>query len=285
MKLSEPTTKSRYTIEALARGLEVLGLFTAERPALPLSEIVEALGLSKSTAFRILATLEQLGFLEHDPATRRYRPGLKVFQLGFAALAGLDIQQIARPHLERLALELDETASMAVLEGADIVYVERIRNRAIVGVMLGVGSHLPAHSASLGKVLLADLPVPELTERLSRANLARMTDHTIVDRAALLAELAEIRRRGYAISDQELAVGLRAVAAPVRDRSGRAVAAISISGPTATISSARLEQAIAPAVVAAAQRISQALGFTALQQGRSDDPTRLPPAPTRGGGK
>jgi IclR family pca regulon transcriptional regulator len=284
MKLSEPTTKSRYTIEALARGLEVLGLFTAERPALPLSEIVEALGLPKSSVFRILATLEQLGYLEHDPATRRYRPGLKVFQLGFAALAGLDIQQIARPHLERLALELDETASMAVLEGADIVYVERIRNRAIVGVMLGVGSHLPAHSASLGKVLLADLPAPELAERLGRASLARLTDHTIVDRGALQDELAQIRRRGYAISDQELAVGLRAVAAPVRDRSGRAVAAISISGPTATITSARLEQAIAPAVVATAQRISQALGYTAAQAGRADDPTPLPPAPSRGGG-
>src|SRR5918912_3144213 len=107
MNLVETTTKSRYTIEALARGLEVLALFTAERPALPFNAIVEALGLSKSTVFRILATLEQLGYLEHDPATRRYRPGLKVFQLGFAALAGLELQQVARPHLERLALDVD----------------------------------------------------------------------------------------------------------------------------------------------------------------------------------
>lgn len=261
MKLLESTTKSRYTIEALARGLEVLTLFTAERPALPFNAIVEALGLSKSTVFRILATLEQLGYLEHDAATRRYRPGLKVFQLGFAALAGLELQQVARPHLERLALELDETASMAVLEGADIVYVDRIRNRAIVGIVLGIGSHLPAYSASLGKVLLADLPEPELLARLSHTTLARITDHTIIDRAALLAELAEIRRRGYAIGDQELAVGLRGVAAPIRDRSRRAVAAINVSGPTSTISHKRLEQEITPAVVATAVRISQALGY------------------------
>jgi len=248
-------------IEALARGLEVLSLFTAERPALPFNTIVEALGLSKSTAFRILATLEQLGYLEHDPATRRYRPGLKVFQLGFAALAGFELQQIARPQLERLALDLDETASMAVLEGADIVYIDRIRNRAIVGVVLGIGSHLPAHCVSLGKVLLADLAEPDLLARLSHARLTRMTDHTIIDRAALLAELATIRRQGYAISDQELAVGLRGVAAPIRDRSRGAVAAISVSGPTSTFTRERLEQAIAPAVVATATRISQALGY------------------------
>ena len=257
-----PTTKSRYTIEALARGLEVLSLFTAERPALPFNDIVEALGLTKSTAFRILATLEQLGYLDHDPATRRYRPGLKVFQLGFAALSGLELQQLARPLLERLALELNETASMAVLQGADIVYVDRIRNRAIVGVVLGVGSHLPAHCTSLGKVLLADLTEAELQERLSHANLARMTDHTIVDRAELLAELAEIRRYGYAISDQELAAGLSGVAAPIHDRTGRVVAAINISGPTATLGRARLEQAIMPAVVDTAVRISLALGYT-----------------------
>src|SRR5581483_1227400 len=261
MKPPASTTKSRYTIEALARGLAALALFTAERPSLPFNEIVEALGLPKSSAFRVIATLEQLGYLEQNPTTRHYRPGLKVFQLGFAALAGLELQQVARPQLERLAAELDETASLAVLEGADIVYIDRIRNRAIVGVMLGIGSHLPAHCASLGKVLLADLPEPELAQRLSHANLARMTDNTIVDRAALLAELAEIREHGYAISDQELAAGLRAVAAPIRDRSRRAVAAINISGPTTTLNRERLEQAVVPAVVAAAERISRGLGY------------------------
>lgn len=277
MKQDVLTTKSRYTIEALARGLEVLALFTAARPALSFNEIVGALDLSKSTAFRILATLEQLGYLEHDPTARRYRPGLKVFQLGFAALAGLEIQQVARPQLERLAQQLDETASMAVLEDLDIIYVDRIRNRAIVGVVLGVGSRLPAYTASLGKVLLAGLPEPELRERLARATLAPITTHTIVSREALLAELAEIRRRGYAISDQELAIGLRGVAAPIRDGQGRAVAAINVSGPTSTISPERLERELLPAVLATAERISLGLGYAP-----SDHPTPLPPA--RSGG-
>lgn len=265
MELSDPTLKSRYTIEALARGLEVLALFTATRPALSFHEIVAALGRPKSSAFRIVATLEQHGYLEYTAATRRYRPGLKVFQLGFAALAGLELPQLARPQLERLAHDLDETVSLAVLERLDIIYVDRIRNRAIVGLVLGVGSRLPAHSTSLGKVLLADLPEAELSARLSQAELARTTEHTIGDRVGLLAELAAIRARGYAVSDQELAVGLRGVAAPIRDSSRRAVAAINVSGPTATISRARLERELTPAVVATAERISQALGYTRSQ--------------------
>src|SRR5262245_13643420 len=144
--------QDRYTIEALARGLEVLALFSAERTALTLTEIVAALKLTKSTAFRVVATLEQQGFLEHDAATRRYRPGLAVLQLGFAALSGLEVRQVTRPHLERLADDLGETASLAVLDrdGRDIIYVDRVRNRAIVGVVLGVGSRVPAHAASLG---------------------------------------------------------------------------------------------------------------------------------------
>lgn len=262
MKPTETTTRSRYTIEALARGLEVLSLFTAARPALSFQEIVDQLGLAKSTAFRILATLEQLGYLEQDAATRRYRPGLHVFQLGFAALAGLDLQQLAHPFLEQLAQELGETVSMAVLDDLDIIYIDRIRNRAIVGMVLGIGSRLPAHSASLGKVLLADLPEAELLARLERAELARLTEHTLADRAALLHELAAIRQQGYALSDQELAIGLRGAAAPVRDRTQRAVAAINVSGPVSSISAERLASDLAPAVVATAGRISRALGYT-----------------------
>ncbi len=265
MEQLEPTTKSRYTIEALARGLEVLTLFTAARPALSFHEIVAELGLPKSSVFRIISTLEQQGYLEHDAEKRRYRPGLKVFQLGFAALASLELPQLARPQLEWLAQRLDETVSLAVLERLDIIYIDRVRNRAIVGLVLGVGSRLPAHSTSLGKVLLAELPEAELAARLSQAELARTTEHTIGDRQALLAELAAIRARGYAVSDQELAVGLRGVAAPIRDHTRRAVAAINASGPAATISRARLERELAPAVVATADRISRALGYAAAR--------------------
>ncbi len=254
-------TRTRYTIDALARGLEVLALFSAERPALTLREIVDALGLNKTTAFRIVATLETLGYLEQYE--RRYRPGVRVLELGFAALNGMEVRQAARPYLERLAQQLDETASLAVLsrEQRDIVYIDRVRNRAIVGVVLSAGSHVPAHTAALGKVLLADLPPAELEAWLAGAALQAFTERTLVEHGALLADLEAIRARGYAISDQELAIGLRAAAAPIRDASRRAVAAIGISGTTTTISPERLENELGPAVAEAAGRISLALGY------------------------
>ena len=253
--------KSRYGIESLARGLATLALFSSDAPSLSFTEIVETLKLNKSTAFRVLSTLETAGYLERDAATRRYRPGLKVLQLGFTALSSLEVRQIARPYLERVALETDETASLAVLDGLHIIYVDRVRNRAIVGVVLGVGSRAPAHSTSLGKVLLADLPPEEIARRLAHTDLTAYTPHTIVDHRALLSELALIRKRGYAINDEELAIGLRGVSAPIRDATRRAVAAINVSGPTATISRERLKSEIMPAVVKTAGHISLALGY------------------------
>ena len=254
------SAKPRYGIEALARGLEILALFTTESPSLSLTEIVATLELNKSTAFRVLSTLEMLGYLERDPATRRYRPGLKVLQLGFTALNGLEVGQMARPYLERLAQVVNETASLGVLDGMRIIYVDRIRNRAIVGVVIGIGSHVPAHCTSLGKVLLADLPPDELNCRLVDADLAAFTSHTIIDPRALLDELTLVRQRGYATSDEELAVGLRAVAAPIRDATQKAVAAINVSGPVTSISHERLKSEIMPAVVKTAVQISLTLG-------------------------
>ncbi len=258
--------KPRYGIEALTRGLEILALFSSESPSLSLTEIVAALELNKSTAFRVLSTLEVSGYLERDPATRRYRPGLKVLQLGFTALNGLEVGQVARPYLERLAQRVDETASLGVLDGMRVMYVDRIRNRAIVGVVIGIGSHVPAHCTSLGKVLLADLPPDDLNRRLADADLPAFTSHTITDHQGLLSELTLVRLRGYATSDEELAVGLRAVAAPIRNATQNAVAAINVSGPVTSISRERLKAEIVPAVVKTAAQISLALGYSETEE-------------------
>jgi len=269
MKLASPRSRmfeSRYSIEALARGLETLELFTAEHPSLTLTEVVQALKLSKSTAFRVLSTLESLGYLERDPATRRYRPSLKVLQLGFTALNSLEVGQVARPFLARLAQEVNETVSLGVLDGMNVIYVDRIRTRAIVGVVLEIGSHVSAHCTSLGKVLLADLPLDELDRRLADADLASFTPRTITDRQALLAEVAQARQRGYAMSDEELAVGLRAAAAPIRDATQKAAAAINVSGSVTTISRERLKTEITPAVVKTAAQISLTLGYSPTKQ-------------------
>jgi IclR family transcriptional regulator, pca regulon regulatory protein len=258
---SHPVDKpdSRYSIEALTRGLEILELFTHARPTLSLTEIVDALGLAKSTAFRVLSTLEASGYIDRNPVSKRYRPSLKVLRLGFTALHNLEIRQIARPHLERLAQTVEETVSLAVLEGMKVTYVDRIRNRAIVGVILGIGSQLPAHCTALGKVLLADLSIPELRQRMADADLAAFTAKTITDPLILENCLSAIKRNGYAEDDEELAIGLRAAAAPIRDASGCAVAAVNVSGSVTTIDHHRLKTVIVPAVIRTAEAIGMAL--------------------------
>ena len=257
----KPQARSRYSVEALARGLEILELFTYENPSLSLTQIVSSLNSNKATVFRALSTLEMMGYLEHDMATRRYRPAVKVLQLGFRAINNLEVRQVARPYLERLSREVDETVSLAILDGPDMVYIDRIRNQAIVGVVLDVGSRLPAHCTSLGKALLADLSPRDLEMLMKTMELRSYTNSTVTDSEVLKSELAEIRGKGYAVCDGELAVGLRAVGAPIRNNNRKAVAAVNVSGSEATISLERLRDEIIPALLATASRISIALGY------------------------
>lgn len=254
------SSESRYQVEALARGLSILELFTHETPSLSLSEIVGAMAINKSTAYRFLTTLETLGYLERDSFTRRYRPSLKVLQLGFRAI-NLDVRQVARPHLERLAQELCETVSMGVISGTDVIYIDRVRNRSIVGVVLEVGSRLPAHTVTIGKVLLAEYPPEKLAVFFEKAVLKEYGPRTITTREGFLAELSLAREQGYAICDEELAPGLRAVGAPIRDHHGKAIAGINVSGSVSTISLERLKNEIMPAAVKTARLISQAVGY------------------------
>ncbi|MDA8020738.1 MAG: IclR family transcriptional regulator [Thermoanaerobaculia bacterium] len=248
-----------YTIEALVRGLRVLSLFGTSESEMTLQQIVTASGLSKSTAFRILSTLEHEGYLVRDEDTLRYRPGLAVLRLGFTALSGLGIRETAHPHLRRLSRETGETASLSTLDGTEVIYLDRVRNRAIVGVVLGLGSRIPAHCASMGKAMLAFLTDEELEQVLG--DLAPRTPHSITDRTRLAEELARVRQRGFAINDQELEVGLRAVAAPIWNHQRRVIAAINITGSVSTISRQRLVEDLAPTVMRSAHEISEELGF------------------------
>lgn len=261
MKPEVENPKSRYNIEALARGLDILSLFSAEHPALSLSQIVLRLHLNKSTVYRVLSTLEAMHFLEQDPSTRLYRPGLKVLQLGFSAINSLEIRQVVHPQLEQLSQELGETVSLAVLSGFKTIYVDRIRNQMIVGVILGIGSSLPAHCTSLGKVLLADLPITELDHLLEMNELAGFTPQTIVTPLALRSELKLVRQNGYAIDDEELASGLRAASAPIWDISRRVVAAVNVTGTVHRMSHERLNNEIIPALLTTTHKISAALGY------------------------
>jgi IclR family pca regulon transcriptional regulator len=254
----------RYHVEALARGLAILSAFSAEDPWLGLSEVARRVNLSTATALRLLRTLERLGYVEQAPDTKKYRPGLAVLRLGYAAIAGLGLRERSLPYLQRLSDELGETVNLAVLAGSEIVYIERIKRTELITANIHVGSRLPAYSTSMGKVLLAFLTPAQRAAVLTGVPLVATGPNTITDRARLEAELAGVRRLGYALQDEELVAGLRSVAAPIRNESGEVIAAINVAVPAGRVPRRVLEERIAPRVVATAAEISAALGFRGL---------------------
>ena len=253
--------ESQYTIEILLRGLNILTLFSHDNPALSLTEITAQTGLNKTTVFRLLNTLEKAGYLVRDTSTRRYHPGINVLRLGFSAITSLDFRKVAHPFLEQLSQQVNETVSMSILDEMEVVYIDRVRNQQIMGVLLGLGSRLPANCSSMGKVILSHLPFEEVTRRLENKPLTLLTYKSLPNLAELKAELVRIRQQGYAINDEEIEIGLRAVAAPIMDHNNRVVAAINITGLAARISLERITGELAEAVCKTAYQISQALGY------------------------
>jgi IclR family pca regulon transcriptional regulator len=218
-------------VESLARGLAVLAAFDgAPGPGRSLSALAEATGLPRATVRRSLITLRHLGYVADDG--RLFRPEPRVLELGFAHLAGLPLARIARPHLARLVDRVHESASMAVLVGDEIQYAARVPTVRITSVDITVGSRFPAYATAMGRVLLAGLPPRERAARLGARPLPALTRHTVTAPERLLALLEETARDGYALVDEELEDGLRALAVPVRDRDGRVVAAVNVSSHT-----------------------------------------------------
>jgi IclR family pca regulon transcriptional regulator len=251
---------NRYYIEALGRGLQILEAFSEQSPGLSLTEIASTVGLGKSTVFRFVYTLEKLGYLDRDPETKRYRPGLRVLRLGFAVLNNLEMPQIAQPYLKALSAQCGETTNMTIRDGKEIVYVVRNKTQQVISVNLQLGSRLPVYCTSMGKAQLLDLSQDELRDLLGEGPYPVMGPNTLTTLDALVIELDKIRQQGYAINDEEMAVGLRSVAAPVREADGQVVAAINISVPSARVSRQEMEMALAPMVVETAHQISLALG-------------------------
>jgi IclR family pca regulon transcriptional regulator len=247
-------------VQSFARGLAVLRSFGARSPAQTLTEAAERAGLTRAGARRILLTLQQLGYVETvDGDGRRFRLTPKVLELGFAYLSSLPLWHLAQPDMEALVREIGESCSAAVLEGDDIVYVLRVPAGKIMEINLGVGSRLPAHCTSMGRVLLAGLDDAALAQRLERLTLTAHTARTLTDRAALLAELQRVRAQGYALVDGELEEGLVSMAAPIVNRSGRVVAAVNISGQVARTPVTQMTQQFLPRLLATAQRINALL--------------------------
>lgn len=206
-------------VRSLARGLAVIKAFDAGAPELTLSEVARATGLTRAAARRFLLTLVELGYVRTDGRLFALSP--RVLELGYAYLSGLTLPEVALPHLERLVAEVHESASVSVLDPPDIVYVARVPATRIMRVAISIGTRFPAHSASMGRVLLAWLPAAGLEAYYARATLERHTSRTVTTRARLDAELTRVRAQGWALVDQELEEGLRSIAAPIRTAPAR----------------------------------------------------------------
>ncbi|MGH9213398.1 MAG: IclR family transcriptional regulator domain-containing protein [Acidimicrobiales bacterium] len=251
------STVNKEFVQSLERGLAVVRAFSRERPSMTLAEAARETGLTRATARRLLFTLCALGYATSDG--KRFTLTPQVLDIGYAYLSSLDLTGIAQSEMEALVECTHESCSAAVLDGTEIVYVVRVPTKRIMTISLGLGSRLPAHAASMGRVLLADLPPAQLDDYLDTAKLEPLTERTITDPGALRSELDKVRRQGWALVDQELEEGIRSVAAPLRDRHDRAVAALNVSSHAGRVDLGTLRGDFLPAVVETAARISERL--------------------------
>jgi len=258
-RLREP----RYS-QSLERGLGILGAFTPERPVLGIADLADELGMSRSTTHRYVITLVALGFLEQN-ASRKYRLGLRVTDLGMAVLNSTGLRGHGRPLLDELRQRTGYTVSIAVLDGAEIVYVERARSskrgQTKIDLNLRLGSRLPAYCTALGKVLLAYLPESERRELIDSLQLKRRGPNSLTSRKALRGELERVGGDGFAVNDEELVDGLYSMAVPIRDHSNEVVAAVNIAVPASMISLEELVDALGPHLVVTGDQISARLGY------------------------
>ncbi len=238
----------------LAKGLALLGTFSRERPAMTLSQAALAAGLSRATARRILRTLTELGYVEQSG--RQFSLSSGILRLGFAYLATQNWIEHAAPVMRQLSEQFHESCSAAILQGTEIVYVARIPASRIMSVALAVGTRLPAFHTALGRIQLGFLDDAELWRRLRSFRIEAHTPSTIIDIQALFDRVREDRAQGFSIVDEELERGLRAIAVPIMDRSGQAVAALNLSTHSTRTTRNELRERFLPSLRATAETIS-----------------------------
>jgi IclR family pca regulon transcriptional regulator len=236
--------RAAHHVQSLERGLSVISVFGPDTPELTLSEVDRAAGLTRAAERRLLLTLDDLGYVRFDGKLFRLTP--KVLGLGYAYLSSLSLPGIAEPHLEELVAQTHESSSMSVLDGGDIVYVARVPTSRIMAVTISVGTRFPAYATSMGRVLLAGLDEEALEDYLARVTLEAFTDSTVRSVDQLRARIAKVRADGFALVDQELEAGLRSIAAPVRNRHGRVVAAVNVSSHVSRIGKEKARREFLP---------------------------------------
>lgn len=252
--------KSEYIIQAVSHALDLLEQFHDDVDELGVTELSKRLKLHKNNVFRLLATLESRGYIEQNKATENYRLGLKSLELGQTFIKQMGLLRQAKPILERLVKDCNETSYVAIFKDGFIVYLDVVETDLTVRVVSRVGSRLPAYCTAAGKVHLAALSDEELEEALP-AQMQTYTPNTFSDRQKLKKELQLVAEQGYAIDDEEMDPGVRCVAAPIRDYTRRIVGAVSVSGPSMRLSDERIKESLVDLVVTAGDDLSTRLGY------------------------
>jgi IclR family transcriptional regulator, pca regulon regulatory protein len=220
-------------VRSFARGLSVIRAFTEDRPELTLSDVARETGLTRAAARRFLLTLVDLGYVTVDDRSFRLTP--RVLELGYAYLSSSGLPELAQPHLERVAAETGESSSVSVLDGQDVVYVARVATSRIMRINIAIGTRFPAWVTSMGRALLSGFDDDELWQALESAERTAFTPHTVTDVDELVRIIRRVRLLGYALVEEELELGLRSLAVPVRGNDGAVVAAMNLSTHAARV--------------------------------------------------
>ena len=262
VKKSKPKTR----LSSVANAIRLIKAFSDDHYEIGISDLGKRLLLPKSTVHRLATTLIDAGMLEQNLENGKYRLGLVVFELGSLVRRKMDFSSEAKPYLMALREKTGETVHLAILDHASIVYINSLESKQAIRMTLDVGMRKPAFTTAAGKAMLS-FQSEETLDRLLEPGLKERTSNTIVDPAAFRTELSSIRNRGYAISDEENELGVRSLAAPVRDHFGMVIAAVSIAGPAQRLTKKVLTNFV-PEVVSAADAISQRLGYQPLRAAR-----------------
>lgn len=253
----------KYIVPGLQRGLQILRAFDRDRTQIGAPDIAKELDIPRSTVFRLMQTLEFMGFLEKVEHSSDYRLGVGVLSLGFEFLASLEVTELARPILDRLRDDTGFSAHLVVRDGTDVVFVVKSAARTAFASTVNIGTRLPAHGTVLGRMILCDLSADELAQIYPSAQLAKFSDQTPTTRSDLEAILADDKARGYAISEAYYEHGIAAIAAPVRDGTGRVIAALNVTFPNGAVDHDLMENKYVARVLEAAGELSRRLNFRA----------------------
>jgi IclR family transcriptional regulator, pca regulon regulatory protein len=254
---TEPFEDSRDYVQSLARGLSALRAFDSEHTHLSLAEIAQRSQLSRAVARRLVLTLQHLGYVRSSGRTYSLSP--RVLELGFGYLGTLNLSDLAQPLLEDLAHRIDQSCSMAVLDGQAVVYVLRVPVRRVMTVSLGIGARLPAAATSMGRVLLTGLNDRDLDTWLDGCQPTRHTQHTTTDKKKLAQLIVQARENGYAYVEQELELGLCSLAVPIRNSEGRIAIAINTSMPYQPDVARKVKHELLPALRRTADAVEACL--------------------------